>query len=137
MLVKIGKNETKIHDKSLESAVDEFAYLKRKIDSLNDELKAYKDIIANKANELLGDSDALSIGFESISGNRLKVSLGWDVKVKDADTLALLLGDKFSLLVKEEKIYKPEKRLKELALEDDGLKECLEIKEKAPSFYVL
>ncbi|CUU83514.1 Uncharacterised protein [Campylobacter hyointestinalis subsp. hyointestinalis] len=137
MLVKIGKNETKIHDKSLESAVDEFAYLKRKIDSLNDELKAYKDIIANKANELLENSDALSIGFESISGNKLKVTLGWDVKVKDADTLALLLGDKFSLLVKEEKIYKPEKRLKELALDDDGLKECLEIKEKAPSFYVL
>lgn len=137
MLVKIGKNETKIHDKRLETAVDEFAYLKRKIDSLNDELKAYKDIIANKANELLGDSDALSIGFESISGNRLKVTLGWDVKVKDPDTLALLLGDKFSLLVKEEKIYKPEKRLKELALDDDGLKECLEIKEKAPSISLI
>lgn len=137
MLVKIGKNETKIHDKRLETAVDEFAYLKRKIDSLNDELKVFKDIITSKANELLGDSDALSIGFESISGNRLKVTLGWDVKVKDPNTLALLLGDKFSLLVKEEKIYKPEKRLKELALDDDGLKECLEIKEKAPSFYVL
>lgn len=137
MIVKIGKNETKIHDKSLESAVDEFAYLKRKIDSLNDELKAYKDIIANKASVLLENSDALSIGFESISGNKLKVSLGWDVKIKDADTLALLLGDKFSLLVKEERVYKPEKRLKELALDDDGLKECLEIKEKAPSFYVL
>lgn len=137
MLVKIGKNETKIHDKSLESAVDEFAYLKRKIDSLNDELKAYKDIIANKANELLENSDALSIGFESISGNKLKVNLGWDVKVKDPNTLALLLGDKFSLLVKEEKIYKPEKRLKELALEDDGLKECLEIKEKAPSISLI
>ncbi|MFW5606095.1 MAG: hypothetical protein ACOCMY_00035 [Campylobacter hyointestinalis] len=133
MIVKIGKNETKIHDKSLESAVDEFSYLKRKIDSLNDELKAYKDVIANKASVLLENSDALSIGFESISGNRLKVSLGWDVKVKDADTLALLLGDKFSLLVKEERVYKPEKRLKELALEDDGLKECLEIKEKTPS----
>ncbi|CUU77025.1 Uncharacterised protein [Campylobacter hyointestinalis subsp. hyointestinalis] len=137
MLVKIGKNETKIHDKSLESAVDEFAYLKRKINSLNDELKAYKDIIVNKANELLENSDALSIGFESISGNRLKVSLGWDVKVKDADTLALLLGDKFSLLVKEERVYKPEKRLKELALDDDGLKECLEIKEKAPSISLI
>lgn len=137
MLVKIRKNETKIHDKSLETAVDEFAYLKRKIDSLNDELKAYKDVIANKANELLGDSDALSIGFESISGNRLKVSLGWDVKVKDADTLALLLGDKFSLLIKEEKIYKPEKRLKELALNDDGLKECLEIKGKAASISLI
>ncbi|QMS61887.1 hypothetical protein GZ988_005150 [Campylobacter fetus] len=137
MLVKIGKNETKIHDKSLENAVDEFAYLKRRVDSLNDELKAYKDIIVNKANELLENSDALSIGFESISGNRLKVSLGWDVKVKDADTLALLLGDKFSLLIKEEKIYKPEKRLKELALNDDGLKECLEIKEKAASISLI
>lgn len=137
MLVKIGKNETKIHDKRLETAVDEFAYLKRRVDSLNDELKVFKDIITSKANELLGDSDALSIGFESISGNRLKVTLGWDVKVKDPNTLALLLGDKFSLLVKEERVYKPEKRLKELALEDDGLKECLEIKEKAPSFYVL
>ncbi|EAJ5692751.1 hypothetical protein IO424_000062 [Campylobacter fetus] len=137
MLVKIGKNETKIHDKRLETAIDEFAYLKRKIDSLNDELKVFKDVITSKANELLGDSDALSIGFESISGNRLKVSLGWDVKVKDPDTLALLLGDKFSLLVKEEKIYKPEKRLKELALDDDGLKECLEIKEKAPSISLI
>ncbi|CUU79931.1 hypothetical protein [Campylobacter hyointestinalis] len=137
MLVKIGKNETKIHDKRLETAVDEFAYLKRKIDSLNDELKVFKDIITSKANELLGDSDALSIGFESISGNRLKVTLGWDVKVKDPNTLALLLGDKFSLLVKEEKIYKPEKRLKELALDDDGLKECLEIKEKAPSISLI
>ncbi|ANE33731.1 hypothetical protein CHL_0355 [Campylobacter hyointestinalis subsp. lawsonii CCUG 27631] len=133
MIVKIGKNETRIYDKSLETAVDEFAYLKRRIDSLNDQLKVYKDIIANKANELLENSDALSIGFESISGNKLKVSLGWEVKVKDPDTLALLLGDKFSLLVKEERVYKPEKRLKELALEDDGLKECLEIKEKTPS----
>lgn len=137
MLVKIGKNETKIHDKSLESAVDEFAYLKRKIDSLNDELKAYKDIIANKASVLLENSDALSIGFESISRNKLKVSLGWDVKIKDPNTLALLLGDKFSLLVKEERVYKPEKRLKELALDDDGLKECLEIKEKAPSISLM
>ncbi|QMS60452.1 hypothetical protein IXZ18_10220 [Campylobacter fetus subsp. venerealis bv. intermedius] len=132
MIVKIGKNETKIHDKSLENAVNEFACLKHKIDSLGDELKAYKEIIAGKASELLNDSDALSINFESLSGNKLKVSFGFDVKVRDADTLAVLLGDKFSLLVKEEKIYKPEKRLKELALEDDGLKECLEIKEKAP-----
>ncbi|EGU23639.1 Hypothetical protein CFV354_0552 [Campylobacter fetus subsp. venerealis NCTC 10354] len=30
MLVKIGKTETKIHDKSLENAVNEFAYLKQK-----------------------------------------------------------------------------------------------------------
>ncbi|WP_223261876.1 hypothetical protein [Campylobacter fetus] len=45
MIVKIGKNETKIHDKSLENAVNEFACLKHKIDSLGDELKAYKEIL--------------------------------------------------------------------------------------------
>ncbi|EGU23638.1 Hypothetical protein CFV354_0551 [Campylobacter fetus subsp. venerealis NCTC 10354] len=61
------------------------------------------------------------------------MSFGWDVKVSNPDTLAVLLGDKFDLLVKSEMTYKAEKRLKELALNDDGLKECLEIKEKAPS----
>ncbi|AHE94385.1 hypothetical protein GZ989_003845 [Campylobacter fetus] len=133
MLVRIGKSETKIHDKSLENAVNEFAYLKHKIDSLNDELKAFKEIIINKASEQLLSSDSLSVNFESLSENKVKVSFGWDVKVSDVDTLAVLLGDKFELLVKAETTYKAEKRLKELALNDDALKECLEIKEKAPS----
>ncbi|AIR80158.1 TPA: hypothetical protein RPW15_001860 [Campylobacter fetus subsp. venerealis] len=133
MLVKIGKTETKIHDKSLENAVNEFAYLKQKIDSLNDELKAFKEIIINKASEQLLGSDSLSVSFESMNENKVKVSFGWDVKVSNPDTLAVLLGDKFDLLVKSEMTYKAEKRLKELALNDDGLKECLEIKEKAPS----
>ncbi|OCS25331.1 hypothetical protein [Campylobacter fetus] len=112
MLVKIGKTETKIHDKSLENAVNEFAYLKQKIDSLNDELKAFKEIIINKASEQLLGSDSLSVSFESMNENKVKVSFGWDVKVSNPDTLAVLLGDKFDLLVKSEMTYKAEKKAK-------------------------
>ncbi|WP_223261877.1 hypothetical protein [Campylobacter fetus] len=57
----------------------------------------------SKASELLNDSDALSINFESLSGNKLKVSFGFDVKVKDADTLAVLLGINLVCLSKKRK----------------------------------
>lgn len=67
----------------------------------------------------------------------VKISFGWKIELKDGEKLKALLGDDFDLLVTTDTVYKPEKKLKELALNDDGLKECLEIKEKAPSVSVI
>lgn len=132
MKVKIGKNETELDDKKLARAVEDFCEIKAQIDALNENLKGFKDEICTRAREILSDNDATTLNlFVGESG--VKVSFSWDIKVSDESNLRLLLGDKFDLLVKTETTFKPEKRLKELALSDDGLKECLEIKEKTPS----
>lgn len=136
MRVKIGKSENEISDKKLTRAVEDFCEIKMQIDALNEKLKEHKDVIVCFARDALCENEATTISFIG-EENGVKVSFGWDVKVSDEEMLRNLLADKFDLLVKTECIYKPEKKLKELALNDDGLKECLEIKEKAPAVSML
>jgi len=137
MQIRIGKKEISNGvSKILSRAVEDFCEIKAQIDELNEKLKEHKETIVQNARDILLGDEASTISFiEGDSG--VKVSFGWDIKVGDDKKLKKLLADKFDLLVKTEMIYKPEKRLKELALNDDGLKECLEIREKAPSVSVI
>ncbi|AQW80774.1 hypothetical protein [Campylobacter pinnipediorum] len=137
MIVKIGKKETNLTDKKLGRSIEDFCELKAQIDVLNEKLKDTKEYIAFRANELLSDSDANTISLIVDNDNGVKVSLGQDIVIKDDELLRELLGDKFDMLVKTEVVYKPERKLKELALEDNGLKECLSIKQKAAAVSML
>lgn len=103
---------------------------------LNESLKTHKDVIVAKARELLNDDEATTINFID-DKDGVKVSFGWNIEVSDVSALMTLLGPNFNLLVRTDTTYKPEKKLKELALNDDGLKQCLDIKEKSPSVSVI
>lgn len=94
------------------------------IDALNEKLKEHKDVIVCFARDVLCENEATTISFVG-EENGVKVSFGWDVKVSDEEMLRNLLADKFDLLVKTKCVYKPEKKLKELALNDDGLKKSV------------
>lgn len=132
MLVKKAKFQENVENKAVARAVEDFCEIKARMDALNEELKTHKDVIVEFAREYLGDDESATLTL--ISGdNGAKISFGWDIKVADDAALKELLGDKFDVLVKTETIYKPERKLKELALNDDGLKECLLIKEKTPT----
>jgi len=134
--VKIGK-KTKPREKlSDEMALIGFVKTKQEIDALNQELKSFKEVLAEAAKEELGNTDASTVTFQ-MDDKAVKISFGWDVKIKDPDTLKEVLGDRFYDLVEETIVQKPAKKLKEIALEDDGIRECLEIKEKSPSVAVV
>ncbi|AQW87875.1 hypothetical protein CPIN18021_1076 [Campylobacter pinnipediorum subsp. caledonicus] len=137
MIVKIGKQEINLTDKKLGRNIEDFCEIKAQVDALNNKLKDIKEYIAFRANELLADSDANTISLIVDNYNGVKVNLGQDIVIKDNELLKELLGDKFDMLVKTEVVYKPERKLKELALDDDGLKECLSIKQKTPAVSML
>ncbi|EJP76062.1 hypothetical protein [Campylobacter sp. FOBRC14] len=136
MQVKINKKEFSLSDKELSRAVEDFCEVKSQIDVLNESLKTHKDVIVAKARELLNDDEATTINFID-DKDGVKVSFGWNIEVSDVSALMTLLGPNFNLLVRTDTTYKPEKKLKELALNDDGLKQCLDIKEKSPSVSVI
>lgn len=137
VIAKIGKNEFKIDDETLGESILNFIDTTAKIRALNENLKELKAKLSSVANELLSDSEALNISLISASGAGVKIGLGFDIKIEDKENLREILGDKFDLLVKTKISYEPEKRLREMALIDDGIKECLIIKEKAPCFSVI
>ncbi|QKF64577.1 hypothetical protein [Campylobacter corcagiensis] len=132
MLVKIGKNEVKNSDKALIRAVEDFCDLKLAIDELNEKLKPLRELIGEFAKEMLKSKNAATINFILDSDSGVKVSLGYDVKISDESNLRLILGERFDDLVKTTTLFKPEKKLQELALNDDGIKGCLDIREKTP-----
>ncbi|MBE3021747.1 hypothetical protein [Campylobacter sp. 7477a] len=136
MIVKIGRNEQEFNNMLLERAVNEFCNVKAQIEELNERLSDLKDEIAIIAKDMLEGNENTTISFLTTTKG-VKISFGWKIEVKDGEKLKALLGDDFDLLVTTDTVYKPEKKLKELALNDDGLKECLEIKEKAPSVSVI
>ena len=137
VIAKIGKNEFKIDDETLGESILNFIDTTAKIRALNENLKELKAKLSSVANELLSDTEALNISLISTSGAGVKIGLGFDVKIEDKENLREILGDKFDLLVKTKISYEPEKRLREMALIDDGIKECSIIKEKAPCFSVI
>lgn len=136
MIVKIGKKCFGIDNKEAIRAVEDFYDIKKEMDILYEKLKEHKEVIVGYAKEVLDGSDNATVTFEA-NTKAVKVSFGWDIKIEDKPKLKELLGDRFDVLVKTETVFKPEKRLKEMALEDDGLKLCLEIKEKTPSVAVV
>ena len=132
IVVKIGKKTSPRENISDEMALLGFIKTKGEIDTLNEELKGYKTVLAEAAKEELSDTDASTVTFQ-IGDKAVKISFGWDIKIKDPDTLKEVLGERFYDLVEETIVQKPAKKLKEIALEDDGIRECLEIKEKTPT----
>ena len=131
--IKIGKNVVgNRKDKGLQEAISSFVELKKEIDLQNENLKAVKEVIVAKAKEILKDVD--ETGVTLIAGDEsVKVAFGWDINISDEATLTELLGDRFDDLVTTKVSYTPTAKLKEMSLQDDGLKKCLTVKEKAPT----
>jgi len=135
--IKIGKKvvESKI-DAKLEEAIRNFVEIKKEIDLNNELLKAIKEDIVKEAKEVLKSVD--ETGVTLIAGdNSVKVAFGWDINISDEATLTELLGDRFDDLVTTKVSYTPTAKLKEMSLQDDGLKKCLTIKEKAAAITVV
>ena len=59
------------------------------------------------------------------------------INISDEVTLTELLGDRFDDLVTTKVSYSPTQKLKEMSLQDDGLKKCLTVKEKAPTVTIV
>ena len=133
---KIGKDEFPVKDRKALADLLGFVETKAKIDALNEVLKGYKSGLVEKAREIIGDSEAQTLTFVA-GDDAVKVSFGYDIKIDDEAALVELLGERFDDLVKTVVSYKPETKLKEMALEDDGIKSCLKIKEKTPSIAVV
>ena len=72
-----------------------------------------------------------------VDDDKVKIGFAYDIKVKDVDALKEILGDRFDDLVSVKTDYKPDTKLKEMTLDDDGLKVCMSVKEKAPSVAVV
>jgi len=134
--VKIAKKESEQKDRVVESAVALFVDTKSQIDALNKILKEQKDVLTTKAREILGDDEASTVTL-SVDDDSVKITFGWDVKVEDEGALQEILGDRFQDLVTTNVVFKPDNKLRAMALEDDGLRECLVIKEKSPAVAVV
>ena len=136
LIVKIGKNQTEEKSKVVEAAVTSFVATKSKIDELNAILKADKEVLIEKAKKILGDDDVSTITF-MVGEEKVQMGFGYDIKISDDELLRKVLGDRFDDLVITKTSYAPEKKLKEMMVDDDGLAECLSIKEKATTFKVV
>ena len=131
--IKIGKKvvDTK-KDEALLESIKSFIETKKELDLQTGKLKTIKDEICSKAKVLLKDADETTVTL--IAGeDSLKVAFGWDINISDEATLTELLGDRFDDLVTTKVSYTPTSKLKEMSLQDDGLKKCLTVKEKAPT----
>ena len=131
--IKIGKKvvDTK-KDKALLESIKSFIETKKELDLQTGKLKTIKDEICSKAKVFLKDADETTVTL--IAGeNSVKVAFGWDINISDEATLTELLGDRFDDLVTTKVSYAPTAKLKEMSLIDDGLKQCLTVKEKAPT----
>lgn len=136
LIVKIGRETTKQKDRNAEGSVADFVEIKTEIDELNEKLKVAKEVLIDKAVEILGDDETSTITF-SVDDDSVQISFGYDIKVKDEATLRKILADRFDDLVTTKTTFTPDKKLKEMALEDDGLHECMSVKAKAPALKVV
>lgn len=133
---KIAKSVKGIHDnKKVEIALANFLATKSKVDKLNEELKKQKDILAEFGKNELSDTEISTITFITETEN-LKITYGFDVKVSDEKQLRAILGKRFDDLVTTKEEFKPATKLREMALDDEKLLNCLSIKDKAPAFKV-
>lgn len=133
--VKIAKQTDKIKSVKVEKAIEELAKLKQVSDDANDQMKAHKETIIEEARKQLDGTDIQTISF-GVSETEVKVSFSYDIKIQDEDNLLALLGDRYYDLTTEKKVISPTTKLKEMALEDDGLSDYMSIKEKAPAVSV-
>ena len=131
--IKIGKNviDSRV-DAKLSEAIKRYVETKKELDLQTGKLKSIKDELVIEAQNVLKSVDETGVTF--ITGDdSVKVAFGWDISVSDEATLTELLGDRFDDLVTTKVSYTPTAKLKEMSLQDDGLKQCLNVKEKAPT----
>ena len=131
--IKIGKKvvESRV-DGKLSEAIKRYVETKKELDLQTGKLKSIKDELVIEAQNVLKSVDETGVTF--ITGDdSVKVAFGWDISVSDEATLTELLGDRFDDLVTTKVSYTPTAKLKEMSLQDDGLKKCLTVKEKAPT----
>jgi len=134
--VKIAKNETEVKDPHAEFALCSFVELKLNIDEMTKRMNEHKAVLIEKARTILGEDEVSTITFR-VDTEAVKVSFSWDVKVSDEGVLQEILGERFQDLVTTTVNFKPDEKLRKMALDDDGLKACLSIKEKAPAVTVV
>lgn len=131
--IKIGKNviDSRV-DAKLSEAIKRYVETKKELDLQTGKLKSIKDELVIEAQNVLKSVDETGVTF--ITGDdSVKVAFGWDISVSDEATLTELLGDRFDDLVTTKVSYTPTAKLKEMSLQDDGLKKCISVKEKAPT----
>ena len=132
IIVKIGNKTQPRKNTKDEISLLSFIETKSEIDRLNEELKKHKEALCTAAKEELSESDASTVTFQK-DDQAVKITFGWDIKIKDEEALREIIGDRFYDLVEEKTTQSPSKKLKEMALDDDGLQSCMIIKEKTPS----
>lgn len=137
LVTKIGKTQTETKNRIVEGAVAVYVETKAEIDRLIDALKSSKKVIVEEAKKVLGDDDDVSTITFGVDDDKVQVSFGYDIKVTDDLLLREVLDDRFDDLVTTKTSYTPVTKLKEMALEDDGLAECMSVKEKTPAFKVV
>ena len=118
-------------DKKLCETIKRFVDLKKLIEAQEKELKLLKDDIVLEAKEFLKDKEEATVTFDVLDDS-VKVAFAWDMSIVNEAQLMEILGNRFDDLVETKISYSPTKNLKEMISSDDGLKECIKIKEKAP-----
>lgn len=135
IVARIGKRTQPYESVDATTALLNFIKTKEEIDALNAKMKEYKEVLANSAKEILADEEASTVTLQ-LQDRAVKVAFGWDAKIENETLLKKILGERFEDLVSETTTQKPEKKLVDMATEDDALRECFLIKEKAPAVTV-
>lgn len=131
-----GKNILdKVSDETLRVALAHFVTLKSKEKQLKEELELCHEAIVSFSRKYV-DSDGCTVTLECPAGQKIKVAFGTDITINDAETLQGLLGEGWGLLVKQKISFAPEPKLKEIALDNPQIRECLKYKEKRPAISV-
>ncbi len=131
--IKIGRKIVRtLKDKELAEKILEFESYKGVIDEYSKLLKDLKETISLKAKDLLKDKNEATLTF-IVKDTCVKVTFGWNTSISDEKKLKEILADRFDDLVVTKVSYALSERLKEMSLDDDGIKECISVKEKAPA----
>jgi len=134
--IKIGKSQTQKTNRKIENAIKRFINLKNQEKSIKQKLKNIQTLLGKFGEIELNEKDNASINL-IVDDSTLNIKYDWDIKVKDNKKLHDILGNRYKDLVNIRTQIKPLTKLKEMALDNDNLKLCLDIKQKSPVFKVM
>lgn len=134
--IKIGRNTTTQNNKEVEGFLTEFVNLKKEEKLLKEKTKAKQVALAEFGKLELKDSDNSSVTL-LVGDDAVNIKFDWDIKIADESKLKILLEDRYQDLVNIKTEISPVAKLKQMALNDDGIRECMSVKEKAPAFKVV
>lgn len=133
MVVTINREDYVLENMSdIEIAIDSYVEHKKLLDYKKELLEMQKEKIINFAKSYIEKSDSSTI---TLDNGRFKITLGFgvDIKIGDLERLRSILGESFDLLVKTKMDYMPEPRLKNMAMDDESIRNCFVFKEKVPT----